>query len=123
MKMYKWYFEGFDIKFISSEENMDRHILTQRGRLGQPDTKIIIENEYFDLDQSPTAGCASCNSNSTSPALPTVPVGTKKVKTKSKAVELPGVHSDVADADPAADVLEDGTDPELPDGVNDRLAL
>lgn len=123
MKMYKWYFEGFDIKFISSEENMDRHILTQRERLSQPDTKIIIESEYTDLNQSPSAGCASCNSNSTTPAQPTVPVGAKKTKAKSKAVELPGVHSDVDNADPAAGVLEDDIDLELLNGVNDRLAL
>ena len=123
MKMYKWYFDGLDIKFISTEENMGRHVLNQRSKLGQPDTKIIIENEYFDLDQSPTAGCASCNSNSTSPALPTVPVGTKKAKAKSKAVQLPDLSESVSDADPAINVLEDGIDPELPNGVNDRLAL
>ena len=121
--MYKWYFDGLDIKFISTEENMGRHVLNQRSKLGQPDTKIIIENEYFDLDQSPTAGCASCNSNSTSPALPTVPVDTKKGKAKSKAVQLPDLSESVSDADPAINVLEDGTDPELPNGVNDRLAL
>ena len=121
--MYKWYFEGFDIKFISTEENMERHILTQRERLSQPDTKIIIESEYTDLNQSPSAGCASCNSNSTPPAQSTVPVGAKKTKTKSKAVELPGVHSDVDNADPAASVLEDDIDLELLNGVNDRLAL
>ena len=121
--MYKWYFDGLDIKFISTEENMGRHVLNQRSKLGQPDTKIIIENEYFDLDQSPSAGCASCNSSTTSPALPTVPVDTKKAKTKSKAVQLPPVSSDVDNVDPATDVLEDGADSELPNGFNDRLAL
>jgi hypothetical protein len=123
MKMYKWYFEGFDIKFISTEENMEKHILTQRQRLSQPDTKIIIESEYTDLNQSPTTGCASCNSNPTPDPQPTVSVGAKKTKTRSKAVELPGVHSDVDDVDPAANVLEDDIDLELLNGVNDRLAL
>ena len=121
--MYKWYFEGFDIKFISTEENMERHILTQRERLSQPDTKIIIESEYTDLNQSPSAGCASCNSSTTTPAQPTVSVDTKKGKAKSKAVQLSDVPEPVSDADPATNVLEDGTDPELPNGVNDRLAL
>lgn len=121
--MYKWYFEGFDIRFISSEDNMERHILTQRQRLSSPDTKIIIESEYTDLDQSSTTGCASCNSNSTPAPQPTVSVDTKKTKAKSKAVQLPPVSSDVDDVDPATDVLEDDIDLELLNGVNDRLAL
>ena len=123
MKMYKWYFEGFDIKFISTEENMQRHILTQRQRLSQPDTKIIIESEYTDLDQSPTTGCASCNSSTTPPAQPTVSVGVKRSKAKSKAVQLPDLSSDVDTAHIAVNPVEDDIDLELLNGINDRLAL
>jgi hypothetical protein len=123
MKMYKWYFEGFDIKFISSEENMERHILTQRERLSSPDKKIIIANEYTDLDQSPTTGCASCNSSTPTPAQPTVSVGVKRSKAKSKTVQLSDLSSNVDTADTSVDPLEDDIDLELLNGVNDRLAL
>ncbi len=119
--MYKWYFEGQEIRFISSEDKMDKHVLTNRTRFDQPDAKIIIENEYFDSSATPSAPCSSCGAT-TNPQS-TVPVGNKKTKAKSEAVQLQPVSGDVHPTTATDSTVEDNPDLELLGGTSDRVAL
>ena len=121
MKMTRWYFEGQEIRFISSEDKLDKHVMTNRSRFNQPDAKIIIENEYTDINQSPTTGCASCNSSSTPSPQPTLPVGNKKTKTKSKAVQLQSVPINVSNDNPTSNDLGDKPDLDLLNGVSNSV--
>jgi hypothetical protein len=121
MKMYKWYFEGQEIRFISSEEKLEKHVLTNRSRFSQPDAKIIIENEYFDSTATADAPCSSCGATTNPQSA--VPVGNKKTKAKSEAVQLQPVSVDVPNDTAAPNDLGDEPDLDLLNGVGDRLAL
>ena len=121
MKMIKWYFEGQEIRFISSEDKMDRHVLANRTTFDAHDKKVIIDNEFFDTTATADAPCSTCGA--TTNPQPTVPVDTKKGKAKSKAVQLQPVPVDVPDGDPAANDLDDQPDLDLLNGVGNRLAL
>jgi hypothetical protein len=123
MKMYKWYFEGQEIRFISSEDKLDKHVMTNRSRFNKPDAKIIIESEYTDINQSPTTGCASCNSSASTPTQSTLPVGDKKTKTRSKAVQLQSVSGNVDNVSAPTPTVEDGPDLDLLNGTSNRVAL
>ena len=117
--MYRWYFEGQEIRFISSEDKMDKHVLTNRTRFNQPDAKIIIENEYFDSSATPSAPCSSCSATTTTQS--TVPVVNKTTKVKSKAVQLQPVSGDVDPTPAPTDTVEDNPDLELLGGTSDSV--
>jgi hypothetical protein len=121
MKMYKWYFEGQEIRFISSEDKMDKHVLANRTRFDQPDAKIIIENEYFDSSATPSAPCSSCGATTTTQS--TLPVDNKQTKVKSKTVQLQPVSGDVVPTPATDSTVEDNPDLELLGGTSDRVAL
>ena len=124
MKQVKWKFKTKDVYFVSREDKITWDVQAKARMLGLPaNSKIEIQNDYFTLSESTSTGCASCNSNTSTPPLATVPVGNKKGKVKSETLELFDMSGDVEPTAPAADVLEDGADSELPNGFNDRLAL
>ena len=121
MKMIKWYFEGQEIRFISSEDKMDRHVLANRTTFDAHDKKVIIDNEFFDTTATADAPCSTCGP--TTNPQPTVPVDTKKGKTKLKAVQLQPVSVDVPNDSSATNDLGNDPDLDLLNGVGDRLAL
>ena len=119
--MINWYFEGQEIRFISPEDKMERHVLTNRTRYNAHDKKVIIANEYFNSDATADAPCSTCGAT-TSPQ-PAVSVDTKKGKTKLKAVQLQPVSVDVPNDSSATNDLGNDPDLDLLNGVGDRLAL
>ena len=119
--MYKWYFEGQEIRFISSEDKMDKHVLTNRTRFNQPDAKIIIDNEYFDTTATADAPCSTCGA--TTNPQPTVPMGNKKTKTKSQTVQLQSVSEPLPDDSATSNYLGNDPDLDLLNGVGNRVAL
>ena len=121
MKMIKWYFEGQEIRFISPEDKMDRHVLANRTTFDAHDKKVIIDNEFFDTTATADAPCSTCGPT-TNPQS-TVPVDTKKGKAKPKAVQLQSVPVDVPHGDTANDDLDNQPDLDLLNGVGNRLAL
>jgi len=116
-----WQFEGTDIWFTSPTETLDKSILSYRKRLNNYESKIIFYNGT--TNHSTTSDTSGSNGSAGATSQPTVSVGTKKGKTKSKALELQPVHRDVATAASPTDVLEDNPDLSLLNGPGDRLAL
>ena len=84
MKMLKWYFDGFDIKFISSEENFNRHVATQRETL-QTQNNVIIEHEYDDTNPVADTPCRNCSSKSKKK---------QTISSNSKTTEAPTQEAD-----------------------------
>ena len=119
--MINWYFEGQEIRFISPEDKMDKHVLTNRTRYNAHDKKIIIANEFFDSTATADAPCSTCGA--TTNPQPTLPVDTKKGKVKPKAVQLQPVSVDVPNDNLATNYLDNDPDLDLLNGVGDRLAL
>lgn len=119
MKMINWYFEGQDIRFVSSEDKLDRHILTNRTRFDAHDKKVIIDHEYFNSDAAPDAPCSTCGATTT--PLSTVSVDNKKTKAKQKAVHVLPVHGDVASAGTPTASVEDDPDLSLLNGVSNSV--
>lgn len=122
MKMYKWFFEGFDIKFISSEDKLDRHIQTNRTRLDAHDKKVIIEHEYTD-DNTATADCVSCTGSPKSKRKSSVSDVPKTNTTGEQ--ETPGLFSmsgDVVPTPTPTTSLEDDLDLGLLNGTSDSVA-
>jgi hypothetical protein len=124
MKHVKWKFKTKDVYFVSREDRITWDVQAKARMLGLPaNSKIEIQNDYFTLSESTSTGCASCNSNTSTPPLATVPVDNKKVKAKPEATELFDLYGDVEPTAPAADVLEDDIDLELLGGTSNRMAL
>jgi len=124
MKHVKWKFKTKDVYFVSREDKITWDVQAKARMLGLPaNSKIEIQNDYFTLSESTSTGCASCNSNTSTPPLATVPVGNKKGKVKLEALELQSMSGDVDPTAPAADVLENDIDLELLGGTSNRMAL
>ena len=124
MKHVKWKFKTKDVYFVSREDKIAWDVQAKARMLGLPaNSNIEIQNDYFTLSESTSTGCASCNSNTSTPPLATVPVGNKKGKVKSETLELFDMSGDVEPTSPAADVLENDIDLELLGGTSNRMAL
>lgn len=82
MQQVKWHFKGTGVSFITPKDKLTSAVLKQAARLGidPKKTKIEIENEFFTLTDD-TAGCSSCNGNTTSSAQPTLQVDNQETQT------------------------------------------
>jgi hypothetical protein len=89
MQQVKWHFKGTQVSFITPKDKLTSAVLKQAARLGidPKKTKIEIENEFFTLTDD-TAGCNSCNGNSSSPELPTLQVDAEEAKTGPTADDM-----------------------------------
>lgn len=109
MKMYKWHFDGFDIKFISSEESLDRHITSQRETL-QTQNNVIIDHEYDDTNPVTDSPCRTCGTKSKKKQL----LSSSSGSSETPAQETNGlftVPGDVDELNPSSLFL--GDDPDL----------
>ncbi len=117
----KWYYEGTEIYFVSTEDNFERHKLQNAARLGLTDPEItIIENATTDNPITTNRPCRNCNSSTESKS--TVPVGTKKTKTPKQTTDGLFYMSGDVDSTPATDnSVEDYPDLELLNGSIDSV--
>jgi hypothetical protein len=120
----KWYYEGTEIYFLSTEDNFERHKLQNAGRLGLTNPQVtIIENATTDSSPTTNRPCRNCGAESKSKSA--LPVDTEA--TPSAGVETLGLFdlsSVPPDVDTAADpVGTDELDLDLLGGSVDRLAL
>jgi len=123
MQHVKWHFKGTEVSFVSPKDKLTSAVLKQAARMGidPKKTKIEIENEFFTLTDD-TAGCSSCDGNTTNPQLSTLQVDAEEA-------EIGPTPDDMRDMLGLLDSLSgrnlDANDPDLDllSGTNDRLAL
>lgn len=119
----KWYYEGTEIYFLSTEDNFERHKLQNAGRLGLTDPNIIII-ENATTDNSPTTGAPCRNCGTKSKTKSTVPVDNKKTPPAEQTPDgLFYMSGDVDSTPTPTDTMEDNPDLELLGGSLDRVAL
>ena len=123
MKQIKWKFKNKDVYFVNPENKMATAVFKQAHRLGIDPTKSKIEiiNEFFTLDDD-TAGCKSCNGNTTNPAQPTLQVDSETPKDGPTADDMRDMLG-LLDRLSGRDSIGDEPDLDLLGGSNDRLAL
>ena len=104
--MINWKFEGYDVNFVSTLENHDRHISNMLKALKlNPDTKIIYTNG--DIDKSIPTDAASISSDTSNVSQSTVSMGTENISyTQPETTELPSMSSNVDNANPELNTLE-----------------
>ena len=119
----KWYYEGTEIYFLSTEDNFERHKLQNAGRLGLTDPNIIII-ENATTDNSPTTGAPCRNCGTSTKTKSTLPVGNKKTPPTEQTPDgLFYMSGDVDSTPTPTDTMEDNPDLELLGGSLDRVAL
>lgn len=89
--MITWNFEGTNVTFKSQPQNLARDIskMAHANHL-DPNTKIIIHN-----DKTTNPDRASKYGNTTSAAVPTLPLGSKESKPSKTSIQLRNVPGDV----------------------------
>lgn len=126
MQQVKWHFKGTEVSFITPKDKLTSAVLKQAARLGidPKKTKIEIENEFFTLTDD-TAGCDTCNGNTTNPQQPTLQVDVEEVKTGPSSDDMRDMLELLDSLDTGVSRLpnDDAPDLDLLGGSDDRVAL
>lgn len=125
MQQVKWHFKGTQVSFITPKDKLSSAVFKQAARLGidPSKTKIEIENEFFTLTDN-TAGCSSCNGNSSSPELPTIQVDPETTETGPSPDDMRDMFRLLDSLDTGVSLLaDDRPNLDLLGGSDDRVAL
>ena len=125
MQQVKWHFKGTDVSFISPKDKLTSAVLKQAARLGidPKKTKIEIENEFFTLTDD-TAGCSSCDGNTTNPQQSTLQVDVEEAKTGPTSDDMRDMLRLLDSLDTGVSLLsDDKPNLDLLGGSDDGMAL
>lgn len=123
MAKVKWQFKGLDVSFITEDNKLAKEVMDLAKSNHLPlDTEIII---IYDERTTNSATADTTSGDGTTPAneFPTLPVDTKKTKSKKASAELSDLHGHVGDALITGDTLEDDLRLGNYNSPGDRLAL
>jgi hypothetical protein len=95
--MIKWKFEGKEMFFVSAPQNLDRDISKMAyANSIDPNTKITIING--DVPHTTNSDAVNSNVDTASSEVPTIPVDTKKTKSRKATDELLDLPGDLAES-------------------------